>query len=224
MPWNVTSDPHRAEEAIAWFRKRVPVLKVVWDALEEKAREQAFTVAGASQMDLVHDVWEAIDEAIANGTTFETFKATIGDRLTRDWGEQRPRRLQTIFRTNVQLAYSAGRHWQMTEPAVKSARPFWLFDAVIDNATSTICRERNGVLLPADHPWWRFNYPPLHFECRSGARTLTRAQAEARGITEAPTPEPPQEGFGHEPGTGAWHPDPSKYPVELWLVFEEKRR
>lgn len=204
MPWNVSTDPQNPEEAIAWFRARVPVRKSEWERLEERARRRAFTVAGVAHLGLITDVWEALDRAISEGTTFEDFQAEVSDRLAHNWGGENPGRLRTIFQTNVQMAYQAGRWKQMTEPAVLKGRPFWLFDAVIDSATTAICQERNGTVRAASDPWWERNYPPLHFSCRSGVRTLTRAQAEARGITEGLPEGEPSAGFGLAPHPDEW--------------------
>jgi len=107
----------------------------------------------------------------------------------------------TIFRTNVQTAFSHGRVRQMSDPAVLALRPFWLFDALIDGRQTDICEARNGVLLPATDPWWRENTPPLHFCCRSGIRSLRKSQAARRGGERRPDLdiEPPGDGFGAAP-------------------------
>jgi len=82
----------------------------------------------------------------------------------------------TIFRTNVQTAFSHGRVRQMRDPAVTALRPFWLYDAITDGRQTDICDARDGVLLPADDPWWLNNTPPLHFNAlESEALVLTSA-------------------------------------------------
>lgn len=220
--WEVTSDPQRAEEAIAWFRDRIPMLKEVWEALEERARRKAFTVAGVAHLDLIADVWAALDEAIATGITFEAFQAAASDRLAHNWSGENPSRVNTIFRTNVQMAYAAGRFQQITEPAVLKGRPFWLFDAVLDDGTTPTCRGLNGLVLPANDARWRGRIPPLHFQCRSGIRTLTRAQALERGIADEPPDHAAAEGFGAPPLEAEWMPEPDKYPPPLWAAYQEK--
>ncbi|WP_245969439.1 PBECR2 nuclease fold domain-containing protein [Calidithermus roseus] len=53
-------------------------------------------------------------------------------------------------------------------------------------------------------PWWERNWPPLHFNCRSGVRALTELEAEQRGIAERLPEEPPREGFGLSPDASEW--------------------
>jgi hypothetical protein len=64
--------------------------------------------------------------------------------------------------------------------------------SIIDEATTPICRERNGLTLPADHPYWRGNMPPLHWRCRS---VLVPVSPQAEQSATLPT-VPPMAGFG----------------------------
>lgn len=217
-----------AAEAISWFRARVPVTPAVWAKLGADAKRRAFRVAGATRLSLVTDVWRAIDAAIAQGLPYEEFERAVGPKLVKAWGDtvtQPSRRLQTIYRTNVQSAYSAGRHAQMTDPDVLRGRPYWMYDSVLDSNTSVLCLALNGTVLPATDPWWVTNYPPNHFNCRSGVRSLTKGGAERRGgVTESPPALEPAEGFRSLPAPGDWTPNPADYPAEVWTEHERTTR
>lgn len=226
MAWKVSGDPQAPQDAIAWFRARVPLTKDQWLELEERARRRAFTVAGVAQLDVVADVWQAMDQAIDQGLPFKDFKAAVRDKLERAWGGTVGNpgyRIETIFRVQVQEAYNAGRWRQMTEPAVLRARPFWLYDAVLDRRTTAICRERDGKIYRADDPWWQTNYPPLHFRCRSGVRTLSAAEAEEFGGESRSKPRAePHPGFGVTPLGEEWSPWVKKLdavPLDLAKVY-----
>jgi len=197
-----------------------------WRALEYRARRRAFWVAGVAQLDIVVDVWEAIERALVQGTTYREFRDQVIEKLMKAWsGIEPPGRVEVIFRTNIQLAYQAGRWRQLRSPAVLTSHPYWMFDAVLDVRTTEICRPRHGVTLPADHSWWRNNYPPLHFNCRSGVRAVTEKEY-ARIPSERKLPptraDAPQEGFGLTPELQEWKPDPAKYPQALWALLERK--
>lgn len=210
--WRVTADPLAFQEAIEWLRERVPLTQDDFRKLDRDAARKAFTVAAVAQLDLVVETLTSLQQAVRDGIPYEDWAATIGPKLTAAWGVERPWRLELIFRQNVLSAYAAGRYHQQTRPEVIKARPFWLYDSVLDSGTTRICRDYNGTLLPADHPWWRKRYPPNHFGCRSGVRSLTQREAERRGISkEAPELEPPG-GFDTEPGSD-WKPnlDQDKY-------------
>src|SRR4051794_10892872 len=111
-----TANLHRFLEAIAWFRQRVPISDAELADIEGDASDKAFWVSGAAELDLVQEVWEALDAAIEKGETLEQFREKVFDRLSSAWvgTVQNPAaRLEVIFRTNVQLAYSKGRVAQL---------------------------------------------------------------------------------------------------------------
>lgn len=192
-------------EAIGWHRRRDPALKDdAWAELQQNARRRAFTVANVTQLDLVVEVQKAIDRAIAEGTTFADFKKEVGPKLLEHWQgsvKNPAARLETIFRTNVQAAYGAGRYERALE--VADTRPYWRFDGVEDIRQSQICRPLNGTIRRHDDPWWQTRIPPLHFQCRSRIATLTEKQAERAGITpdDKLPAETAQEGFGQAPAS-----------------------
>lgn len=49
----------------------------------------------------------------------------------------------------------------------KEVLPLLYFDAIIDDGTTEICRNFNGILLPFDHPFWDLYYIPNHYGERS---------------------------------------------------------
>lgn len=221
--WSVSADPVDFDEAIAWFRKRVKLTPDEWRALEDRAKAKAFTVANVAQLDLVDHAWQGIDDAIAKGTTLDDFKKSIGETLKAAWGADVSNpawRLETIFRTNVQLSYSAGRYRQAMHPDVLEHHPLWMFDAVLDGRTSPICAACNGTKLLASDAWWNDHTPPLHFNCRSTITTMADD-----GDHSEPPDVPAASGFGSAPtddGEGDWEPDLSEYPDELRHIYEGK--
>jgi SPP1 gp7 family putative phage head morphogenesis protein len=227
----ISADPIKFDEAIAAIRRRVPMTEEIWTELEEQELEFAFTVADVAQLDLVVDVYEAIGRAVESGTTLEDFKAEVQDSLESAWGEEDAGRVETIFRTNVQGAYNAGRH--EAAQAVKEDRPYWRYQAILDNRTSDVCSECDGTLLEADSSWWQSHYPPLHPNCRCIAVTMTQEEAEDEGVSDGGPSAKPVEGFGQAPSGGGgdgedvgggrdWEPDPDDYPDDLAAELEDK--
>lgn len=218
----VSSDPAKFREAMAAFGKRVPMPKAEFEALDQQAREYAFTVAGAAQADLVAEVYEAVGRAIENGTTLDDFKAEVGGKLSEAWGGERPARLETIFRTNVQTAYSEGRHAVFSAPAVKEARPYLRFDTIDDDRRDEDCADCDGVVLPQDDPWWAAHTPPLHFNCRCSFVALSPEEAGEEGIDKRGPGVEADEGFGGRPSEEGsdWVPDLRDYPAAVGDVLE----
>ncbi len=203
------------------------MVKGEWLKLGTAARQRGFTVADVTHLDVINSVWLALDDAIANGATFDDFKKTAGPTLEAEWAgsvKNPPARLETIFRTNVLAANNAGRHAQMTDPVIAARRPYWQYIDVDDNRECPICKACHGTILPSSDQWWQSHTPPQHFQCRCRFRPLTVKQAEAAGVTIDPTQIQADDGFGSSPAVVAepWQPDLSKYPPELAAIAREK--
>lgn len=211
------------KEAIRWFRNRVPMRKDEWLELDRKARERAFTVAHITKLDIINDTLKALTRALQTGETLEQFKARVGNKLERAWGEERAWHLEVIFRNNMQQGYAHGREMQMRTEEALELRPYGLFSAALDGNTTDICKKCHGTVLPLSHRWWQTHTPLLHHQCRSIKRALTPEQAEARGISKRGPKSDAQEGFGGADPLD-WEPDLSRYPPSLVKEYRRKRK
>ncbi len=215
--------PKAPAEALAWFAARVPFTRDERDKLAEEAKKRAFFVSNVAQLRLVSDVHKAITKAVAKGTTLQDFKASMGDKLAAAWGEERPAVVETIFRTNVQAAYNAGRLEQFEDPLVKRFRPMRGWAVILDGRTTEfICRPLATVVVPAGSAFASSHIPPLHMNCRTGLMALSEedARADYGGRTEThvlPDVEP-QEGFGGDP-RALPRPDLSDVDPALRRIF-----
>ena len=223
MPIDVSADLLDFDEALRWFLARTFVDQAKRHQIAEHARARAWWIANVSQARVVQDVFDDIARALDVGEGFQLWRKQAKAKLDKAWslkGEASARRVELIWRNASQAAYSHGRYEQMRAPAIKKARPYWMFDAVMDSRTSEVCAPLNGTILPADDPWWNTHTPPLHHACRSGIRSLRRSVAERKGISDAaPTDEngqplKAQSGFGHAPQKT---PDPGSGPEALGL-------
>ena len=213
----VTADVVKFDEASGWFTKRVVMTAVQARALDDRLKHEAFWVGGGLQIAQVQRVFDALEQAIENGTTLEEFQKAIKADL------KNPAHVETVLRNATQRAYSGGRWAQMTEPDSLKLRPYWLYDSVLDSRVTELCKGYDGTLLPADDQWWNTRIPPLHHRCRSSIRNLRRTEAQKRGITAAPSTDAPKGGWGHAPGSaGSWKPDPSKYDAALIGALDGK--
>ena len=173
--------PFTYPEALTFWKDKVPLSPGDFRKLADGAKAKAFAVTGIAKGDELTTVYTALQKALEKGTTFREFKKDAAAVFAkRGWDKNAPWRIETIFRTNIQSAYSAGRYKQMKETT--ELRPFWQFDSVIDNRSSEICPPLNGAVYAADDPFWDSWYPPNHFRCRSGVISLSRRQVEKRGL------------------------------------------
>jgi len=221
-------------EAIEFFRGKGIVLspdsfRDVWAA----EHVNAFTVAGVTSMNVLEDIRAGVQTAISDGMSLSEFKKSLIPLLERKgWfspqGEKawqvlpdgtlrkrlHPWRLDTIYRTNVQSAYQAGRYAQMIETA--RDRPYWQYSAVLDGRTRPTHSALDGKVYRFDHPFWNRWYPPNGYNCRCTVRTLSARQLQRRGLVEqiAGTDLQPDPGFDFNPGMERWKPDVNKYSPE----------
>lgn len=223
--WPIGFEKLTFQEALDWFLARVPMTREEVERLGEKAKRRAFFVSQVAQLDIITQAWNAVDRALEQGKTLAQFREEVGPALRDAWQgsvANPAARLENIFRTNAQHAYSAGRWEQMEHPAVKARRPYREYSAIMDGRTSPICTPLDGTVLPADDEFWRSHLPPLHFQCRSTVVALTEEQARQKGIAPNPPDSPaPLEGFGHTPEED-WTPDVSDRPEELRAIYERK--
>lgn len=184
-------------QAIAFFESKG--FKITWNWHEswKEVNDKAFTVAKLTRTDLLQDIYKGVQGALEKGQTERWF----ADRLTPIlqekgwWGkkivvgsdgqaevvqEGSPRRLQTIFRTNLQTAYAAGRWQRFSDNAAD--RPFLQYVAVMDGRTRPGHARLNGKVFPIDSPVWKVIAPPNGFNCRCAVRALSKSDLEDRGL------------------------------------------
>ena len=144
-------------EALAFFKNLAvlsgPEFGALAAELGDYAKAQAFTIARIASADLLQDLYEAVGDAIEAGQAFGEFREGIDEIMARrGWAGLAPYRLDNIFRTNIQTAYSVGRYKQMT--AIASRRPFWEYDAVNDARTRPSHLAHDGKVYHHLHPFW----------------------------------------------------------------------
>ncbi len=195
-PWEIIAEPVAPDAAIEFWKQRAKLTDEEARALGEGAKRRAFYVTGLARRDLVQLVSDGMEEALKNGETLADFKKRIAAAIqTQGWHDYR---VENIFRTNMQTAYSAGRYKKMQ--AVKASRPYWQYIAVMDKRVRPSHAILHEKVYPADHEFWATNYPPNGFRCRCGVRTLSARQVEKQGL--AVEKEMPREGMWTDPKTG----------------------
>lgn len=99
--------------------------------------------------------------------------------------ESRGWRTGVIFNTNLRVAYSTGRYKQMTDPDVLKARPYWRCVGGLSEHPRPLHLSWNGMVLPADDPWWDAHYPVREFGCKCLAVSHSSSELERDGLKVA---------------------------------------
>ena len=103
-----------------------------------------------------------IGEHVRAGTARmrETFKR-IGVAPTN------PFAAEALFRTQSQIAYSAGRWKGNQDPAIDEIVWGYEYVSVMDNRTTPFCEACDGIRQPKWSPFWQRYMPPNHWNCRA---------------------------------------------------------
>lgn len=162
------------KEAVSAIRSRVSLSKAEWKQLEPKLRFRAFTVAKLSTVDAIERVRKSMISSVEKGMPFEEFWTKSSAEASAGISVASPWYWETVFRTNIQTTYNTGRaaEFMRTQPE------YLEFVGIEDERQTEICRVRSGVIRPATDPWWKSNWPPLHFSCRSTVRGVWREEVD----------------------------------------------
>ncbi|WP_253702936.1 phage minor head protein [Treponema denticola] len=202
-----STEPLPFEEAIDFFKGKVSLTKEEWEDLEPKLRFRAFTVARLAEADHIEMLRGRLLHAIEKGEHFtETWKDVKAFTEEADQPFS-ARYFETVYRTNIQSTYNAGRLMQYQN----NMPPAWELLFIEDGRTSDICRglasiAGNGKALAASHSFWStYGFPPYHFNCRTTFRAVYDYEI-GRGMEIENVPMKqirenfkPQEGFGGNP-------------------------
>lgn len=168
----------------------------------EEEHDTAFTAAKIMREDVLGALRTSLDEAVSRGTPYETWRRQIGAELERlgFWGEQSvtdpvtgeervidvPRRLATIFETNMRTARAAGQ-WERIQ-RTKRTSPFLVYLV----GPSLRHREEHlawhGLCLHADDPFWETHFPPNGYGCKCHIRQVTARERDRMLDQGVPSP------------------------------------
>ena len=199
-------------EAVDFLKSKVPMTKAEWNALDRKLQFRAFTMAKLGTATEIETAKQILADAVEKGETYAESWQTLKDSLGGS-PSFKPGYWETVFRTNTQSAYMAGK---LEKYADTGAVAYQLL-VIEDERTSKICRHLlvesgYGAILPVGHSFWKkYGFSPYHMNCRTSISAVYPSQIGKRGYNiENPTMKSfakfkPQEGFGGNPlDKGSW--------------------
>ncbi len=195
------------QEAIDFLKDKINVPTRKWDDLWRGMHSRGFMVAGAMKDDIVKDFHDAVNKAIQEGTTLADFRKDF-DAIVQKFGwtynGARGWRSSLIFNTNLDTSYAAGRWKQMMDPDVRKLRPYLMYR----HGDSIVPRQQhlawNGLVLPADDPWWKTHAPPNGWGCKCYVVSVSMRDIERVG-KEGPDKAPPIEYYDWRDRNGKVH-------------------
>lgn len=194
------------KEAVEYFRRKGFRFSFSWQDMMREEHAKAFTVAKVMRADILADIQRAVDKAIDGGTTLRQFQRELTPLLQEKgwWGKQlmvdpldgnekqvqlgSPRRLATIYDTNLRTSYASG-HWEQIQ-RTKARRPYLRY--VHSGALNPRPQHKawHGLVLPADDAFWKTHFPPNGWHCGCSVQQLSDRDLDRYGYQV--TPEAPK--------------------------------
>lgn len=182
------------QEALDYFRSKGFKIGFSYEDVWQAEHARAFTVAKAMKLDILQDIREAVDRAIAEGKTFRDFEKELTPLLQNKgwWGRQKekdpvtgevgevqlgsPRRLRKIYDTNLRTAHAAGQ-WERIQRNSKT-HPYLLYSLGPSREHRVEHVSWAGIVLPVDHPWWQTHFPPNGWGCKCRVTSVSKRRYE----------------------------------------------
>ncbi len=170
-------------------------------ALRDSARARASRIANLSSLEMTANIYESMAEAKRNKQPYNAWVKDVMAMFERKgwitgYDKQRkeyviadpktgeyfgsPRRLETIYRTNMQAAFSAQTYQQLMDNV--DNRPYWQYSAILDNRTRPRHASMHGLIFRYDDPFWTTFYPPNGFNCRCTVNALKERDLERKEL------------------------------------------
>lgn len=213
MAFNPAALPFK--EAIKFWQSKIKLPSSGWTDIWQEQHSHGFIVAGAQHDALVEDLYNAISDARSKGG-YEAFKASFPEIAKQHgWAYNGSPgwRSRVIYDTNVRQSYNAGRYQQMER--VKKLRPYWRYRHSGALKYRPEHKAWDGLILPADDPWWDTNMPQNGWGCGCSVESLSRVEAEEefeKFGKSGPDKAPPLEWEEREVGRGGSNPHTVRVP------------
>jgi SPP1 gp7 family putative phage head morphogenesis protein len=178
------------DEGVRLLQEKQIVTKEVFDRLDDATRQKAFTVAGVEAHETLERIRDAIAENLQEGVDLETFQEKILDSVGHGTFLSEAH-LETVFRTNVQSAFSDGQLGVLQLPLVKGGFPYATYEPIEDDRVRDehLALHRHGIggsnVFRTDDPVFQTFRPPWDYNCRCSWIPVTVESAAEMGVEEA---------------------------------------
>jgi len=200
------------DEALAALNARARMQPDAMARLLARADEMARIRAAALRAQAAQRVLDEVKKTETDGRAIRAAANT--PEIDREFGAGGNRGTLAV-RMAGQEAYNMGR----TDGLERDGATWLRFDAILDSVTTPVCRERNGITLPAAHQWWDYNTPPMLYNCRSAIRRVD-APSDPGAMVRMPDANPPP-GFGLSDPL-VWRPQPDGFDQAVYGPLLER--
>ncbi len=140
----------------------------------------AFALAKSTELELTKKIQAAITRSLKRGQSApktEDIIANLGG-WTRGYAE-------TVYRTNLNTAFTAGRFRMAQAPSVTKVIGGFEFRAIMDGDTRPNHAAAHGLVASQFDPIWETYSPPMGYSCRCHLRMVDRFELRQRHLLKA---------------------------------------
>lgn len=175
----IVLDPIAHDSAVKMIADKPALLRKQFDRLLPELQARAFTVTWIEDANVLRSIRDAIAE-LPQGGDWAKLREQIADELMQSGTyfdeEKSTKRAELLLRTHGFQAYQATA-WQVAQETIEDF-PYLQYMTMEDEAVRDAHRALNGIVLPANHPFWEDHYPPWDWGCRCQVRQISRAEYE----------------------------------------------
>lgn len=141
--------------------------------LQEKYNTLAFKVLNSVSEDINSDISKTVEELIKGGSHVREAKQVLAIKFAQ-YGIRPTSKsqLETIFRTQTQIAYASGKYYTEQDPDIEDILWGYRYVTTGDDRVRPTHAALDGVTLPKDDVFWESFYPPNGWNCRCQAIPL----------------------------------------------------
>lgn len=150
----------KPQKAIDFWKTKEVVTPEKFATLDARAKALAFSATKVADENINQAIYDSISDAMDSGMTMKDwFNQFDSSEFSKGY-------LETVFRTNMATAYSAGRASDMFSAEGQARAQYWMFSAIGDEATDEVCMELDGKVFDKTDYEAMSLIVPLHYNCR----------------------------------------------------------
>jgi len=154
------------EKAVKLFPKLLGLTDEEIAAILARYSADSEMVVAKMLLGIDREINEAVAKAVAQGLHAKSGIQYVRERLINLGISVKPYLIETLLRTQMQLAFSAGSKSVDETPAMREILWGYKYVTAHDDRVRPNHRVMDGVTLPRDDSFWDKNYPPNGYNCR----------------------------------------------------------
>jgi SPP1 gp7 family putative phage head morphogenesis protein len=191
------------DAALAALRKRLDMSPRAMTILQQQYDIQAVRILNDVAAKVERGLQAAVYELVGQGATVKEGTKALRKKFDDlGLGDRGDHLIETVFRTQTQLAYGAGR-WEADQaPEIQEILWGYQYSAVGDDRTRETHLALDGTVLPKEDPLWERIWPPNGWNCRCQVIPIFEPERERPPPERLPSGDPvtPDAGFDYNPG------------------------